>query len=322
MEVGLGPAPRTLGAVPCSSERLAASDSKILRDMVCYLAPIGACRRPSSSTGEGGPTACGQMRGGSSVGEMRGGAADVVDGAGGRECGDHLCAVYRSGPERDALIESYVHAAQVAGRKPTVLNRHEVPAAYADRHANDPDALTADFERHAADAVAEGYSGWAVVVDGTELVLTPESRASFARWEHLADRMFRSSATITALCVYDGDELGTEVAAEMGVLHQRTLPDDTPFHLTSDDEGVRLDGELDPTTLSLLDSAFAAVTSTIEGDVVVDVSQLQFVDHRSLRVLDRHAETHGKRVVLRSGKPIVARLIDLIGVSHMTATAA
>lgn len=85
---------------------------------------------------------------------------------------------------------------------------------------------------------------------------------------------------------------------------------------------MQLDGELDLATLSLLDSAFAAVTSTIEGDVVVDVSQLDFVDHRSLRVLDRHAEAYGKRVVLRCAKPIVARLIELGGVSHVTVAAA
>jgi anti-anti-sigma factor len=253
---------------------------------------------------------------------MLGGAAHAVDGAGGLGCGAHVCAVYRSGHERDALVESYVHDALAAGRKSTVLNRHQAPPLYAGRHVNDPDALLADFERHATDAVAEGYSGWAVVVDGTELVLTPESRASFVRWEHFADRVFRSSGKITALCVYDADELGAEAAAEMGVLHQQTLPDDTPFHLICGDEGVRLDGELDPATLSLLDSAFAAVMSTIEGDVVVDVSQLEFVDHRSLRALDRHAEAHGKRVVLRSAKPIVARLIELGGVSHLTATAA
>ncbi len=85
---------------------------------------------------------------------------------------------------------------------------------------------------------------------------------------------------------------------------------------------MQLDGELDLATLSLLDSAFAAVTSTVEGDVIVDVSQFEFVDHRSVRVLDRHPETHGKRVALRSAKPIVARLIELGGVSHVTATAA
>jgi anti-anti-sigma factor len=109
--------------------------------------------------------------------------------------------------------------------------------------------------------------------------------------------------------------------ADLGVLHQQSLPDDTPFHLCAAAEGVRLDGELDLATLSLLDRAFAAVTSTIEGDVVVDVSQLDFVDHRSLRMLGRHAEAHGKQVVLRAAKPIVQRLIDSGGVVHVTAMA-
>jgi anti-anti-sigma factor len=229
--------------------------------------------------------------------------------------------VYRSGRERDVIVESYMRAALVAGRKAMFLDRDQAPAAYGGRHVTDPAGLTADFERHVANAVAEGHSGLAVVVDGTEFVLTPEARASFARWEHLADRMFRSSGHITALCLYDEHELGADAVAELGVLHQQSLPDDTPFHLCAAAEGVRLDGELDLATLSLLDRAFAAVTSTIEGDVVVDVSQLDFVDHRSLRMLGRHAEAHGKQVVLRAAKPIVQRLIDSGGVVHVTAMA-
>lgn len=215
-----------------------------------------------------------------------------------------------------------MRAALVAGLEPTFLDRQEAPALYVGRHSVDPDALLADFDRRAATAVAAGYRGLAVMVDATGLVLTRESRASFARWEHSADRRFRSSGKIAALCVYDADELGADAVAEMGVLHQQTLPDDTSFHLVSDDDGVRLDGELDATTLGLLGSAFVAVASTIDGDVLVDVSQLEFVAHQSLRVLDRHAEAHGKRVVLRRAKPIVARLIELAGVSHVSATAA
>ncbi len=249
---------------------------------------------------------------------MVGGAVHVVDAAAGLECGDHVCAVYRSAQERDALVDSFVRGALDAGCKWTFLSRQEVPALYAGRHVGDPDGLMAEFERHVADAVAEGHRGWAMVVDATGLVPTPESRALFARWEHFADRTFRSGGKVAALCVLDARELGADAVAEIGVLHQQTLPDDTPFHMISGDGGMRLDGELDLATLSLLDSAFEAVTSTIEGDVVVDVSQLEFVDHRSLRVLDRHAEALGKRVVLRSAKPIVARLIELSGVSHVT----
>jgi len=218
------------------------------------------------------------------------------------------------------MVETYIRGARVAGHRTMFLDRDEAPALYGGRHVTDPRSLLADFERQAVMAVAEGYGAWAVVVDGTALVLTPESRASFARWEHLADRMFRSSGKIRALCVYDGREIGADAAAELGVLHQQTLPDDTPFHLCAGAEDVRLDGELDLATLSLLDSAFATVTSARDGDVVVDVSQLDFVDHRSLHVLGRHAEAHGKRVVLRSAKPIVRRLIEAAGVPAVTAT--
>jgi ABC-type transporter Mla MlaB component len=59
----------------------------------------------------------------------------------------------------------------------------------------------------------------------------------------------------------------------------------------------------------------------VDGDVMVDVSRLGFVDHQSLHVLGRCAEAHGKQVVLRHAPATVRRLIDVAGVRHVTATA-
>jgi anti-anti-sigma factor len=246
-------------------------------------------------------------------------AVHLAESAAGLEGGNHVCAAYRSARELDVIVESYVTSAVSAGQKPMFLTRQDAPAAYGGRHVTDPDGLMADFEREAARAVAEGHSGWAVVVDGTGLVSTPESRASFAQWEHLADRMFRSNGKMTALCVYDARELGAEAVAELGVLHQQTLPDDTPFHLVAGGEGLQLDGELDLATMKLLGSALAAVTPATDRDVVVDVSQLEFIDPRSLGILDHHAEAQGKRFVLLSAKPIIQRMIESCGVGHVTA---
>jgi anti-anti-sigma regulatory factor len=246
-------------------------------------------------------------------GRLVGGVADL-------EGGDHVCAVYRSADELRAIVASSADAAVAAHRKPVFLDRHSAGVLYGDRHVTDPDGLVAEFGRLADDAVAEGYSGLAVMVDATEVVLTAASRAAFARVEHLADRMIRSRGDITGLCVYDANELGADAVAELGVLHQQTLPDDTQFHLCAAPGGVRLDGELDLTSLGLLDGAFTAVTSTMADEVVVDVSDLEFVDHRSLLVLGRHAAAHGQHVELRSSRPIVQRLVALSGVEHVTAT--
>lgn len=206
----------------------------------------------------------------------------------------------------------------MAGRQVVVLDRDQTTAFYGDRPTTDPDGLVREFAQLVEDAIARGYTGLAVSVDATGVVTSPADRAAFARVEHLADRMIRSSGTITGMCLYDAEELSSDALDQLGSLHQSRWPFDTAFHLcASGDHRLRLDGELDHASLEALDLSWTAIDPFVEGDAVVDASKLDFVDQRSLRVLDAHAAAAGHRIILCDAKPIVERLVELVDARHL-----
>ena len=77
---------------------------------------------------------------------------------------------------------------------------------------------------------------------------------------------------------------------------------------------VRLDGELDLTTVSLVTDALACLRDERPELVVIDLSALRFVDARGLRAFDHiHRElcAAGGRLVLAMPCPHVARVLAL-----------
>jgi anti-anti-sigma factor len=78
---------------------------------------------------------------------------------------------------------------------------------------------------------------------------------------------------------------------------------------------VRLVGELDLATASEFERAVADIS---HGDVVVDVSRLEFVDAAGLRALaslrNRLATDGGGQVVLRSPRPAIRRVLTIANV--------
>lgn len=231
--------------------------------------------------------------------------------------GDHVCATYRSARDRDAIVASFIHAARADGWLTVSLDRDATAEVYGDRPTTDPEGLVADFERHARDAVANGYRGLALVSDPTSLVVTAESRAAFARVEHLADRMVRTTKIITGLCLYDAEALGDVAIDDIGALHRRAWPNDTSFHVCCCDAGgLTIDGELDLSTLDALERALTAASNSSD-EITVDVESLTFIDHRSLEVIDRLAAERHQTVVLVRAQPIVARLMEFTDTPHV-----
>jgi anti-anti-sigma factor len=246
------------------------------------------------------------------------------DGALHLEAGDHVCATYGSRDERDAILGAYLADAVAAGRRTQVLDRQQTATAYADRYITDPEGLVAEFIRAADAAVANGFAGLAVAVDATSMAETAPARAAFARVEHLADRSIRAAGTITGVCLYDARELDAEAIAGLAALHRRTVPEDTPFHLCAVGDGaVRLDGEVDLASRAAFELGFAGVVaasvaaSGAEGDLVVDVADLEFMDVWSLRELERHGRARRRRVVLQGARPVVRRLVEVTGFDHV-----
>lgn len=235
-----------------------------------------------------------------------------------------MCVAYSSAQQRRELVDAYLAAAVAAGRDTVVLDRAKADDFYGDRAVRDPEGLVREFEKFALAALDSGFTGLAVVVDATGQVVTAAARAAFARVEHLADRVIRSSGTITGLCLYDAQELSADALADLGVLHQHMWPNDTPFHLCADTRHhLRLDGELDLASVGMFERSLVSVDlSAVDGSdaVMIDASNLEFVDVRSLHLLDERASDAGTSIVLRDVRPIIKRLLDVTEVSHVRAT--
>jgi anti-anti-sigma factor len=87
----------------------------------------------------------------------------------------------------------------------------------------------------------------------------------------------------------------------------------------SESRGLRLTGELDLSTTETLLKAVEEPLASGEGDLLLDLSDLTFMDSSGLRVvigLASRLEGKGK-LVLKSPGPMVLRLFELTGVTHL-----
>lgn len=84
------------------------------------------------------------------------------------------------------------------------------------------------------------------------------------------------------------------------------------------DDVIRISGDLDAQTAGHLDEVITAQLADGRGEVLLDVSELTFIDSSGLRsmVLARGPEGEG-RVVLRSPSPSVIRLLDITGLTEV-----
>ena len=83
---------------------------------------------------------------------------------------------------------------------------------------------------------------------------------------------------------------------------------------------VALRGEADRATLHVAVDALSDVISDGDGDVVVDLAQMEFIDSAALRALLRAQATlegSGRHLTLRSPSRIAARLLGVFGLEHM-----
>jgi anti-sigma B factor antagonist len=86
---------------------------------------------------------------------------------------------------------------------------------------------------------------------------------------------------------------------------------------TSPHYRVHLGGELDISTVGLLVDAVSELSDSRPELVVIDLSELRFVDARGLRAfvdIDRDLRTTGSRIVLSRPTPHIARILTLTAV--------
>lgn len=183
----------------------------------------------------------------------------------------------------------------------------------------DPATLVRFWSEATSAALAAGFTALRVVTDTTPWVQGERSRTEFLRTEHRVDR-FLLKHDFTQLCAGNAQVLDEPALAEAGCIHPSSSGITLPFHLhASHDADFALEGELDAFTVPLFERIVqSARAGERSGELVIDCTEVSFVDHRSLLVLEHHAEEAGLRqVALRGASHGAASLVELLHLSRV-----
>lgn len=168
----------------------------------------------------------------------------------------------------------------------------------------DAERQLAVYVATAEQAIADGFNGLRVVADITTLIEDPARRAAHARWEHVADRWVASGGRIAGMCSFDRRVVDGPAIDDICALHPLANddPERVPFRVFAAGDTVALDGEIDGFGAERLERILA--TAVAPDPLIVDLAELDFVDHHGIFVLARHLRTTGARL---AGVPAYVR---------------
>jgi len=160
-----------------------------------------------------------------------------------------------------------------------------------------PERQLAYYDAATRRALDAGYRGLRVIAEVSDLAADPVQRADLVRWEHLADDYATHGPGFSAMCAYRA-ELGTDALADVASVHPmvHAPAEVTPFRLFAEADRLVLAGSLDASNSDRLTNALAATVGT-GGDVVLDLSALEFIDVGACRVIARWAAGLAERSV-------------------------
>lgn len=187
-----------------------------------------------------------------------------------------------------------------------------VDATYA--NVADPAAQRALVESLITQSVDQGYTGLCIVADNSRMAETADEEfAAWLAWEATAERL----ATVMpahGICFFDRRVVAPDRLLDLAAIHPLICDtfEPPPFQLCADGDVLWIAGEVDALCADqlrrLLSSALAG------GEPLVDLSEVEFMDHRSLLTLNQVARTyHHCRV--RAAKPFIHRVWRLLDVA-------
>lgn len=182
----------------------------------------------------------------------------------------------------------------------------------------DPVAQMAAYVAATEDAVSAGFRGLRVVADATEMVRTRPRLDAFVRYEYAVGRYMRT-APLRAICVYDRTVLGDRAVEELACVHRRSNAG-LPFQLFAGRTAAEtvLAGELDNTSEDLFTTVLErAELCPAGGEVTVHAERLEFITHRCLVALHRHAERRSFTVVIRTRLRTVAPMVTTLRLTRL-----
>lgn len=182
--------------------------------------------------------------------------------------------------------------------------------------AVDPIGQVREFATVMQEALVAGFTGLRLVAESTLRLRTPELLNAWACCELLADR-YMMALPFSALCAYNRTELSEATIAHVACLHPTVNGGAAPFRLYSScGATASLSGELDLTSCELFATALRrADLRPVGGELIIDATELHFIDHRNLLVLAAHAHDCGATAVLRTGfTTSAARMVEILDV--------
>ena len=273
-----------------------------------------------------------------------------MDVSTGLRSGDHVCWAFADAAELSATVLPYFDEGRLLGEQlllvgasqPALLGaldalpqRDEMLDAgqlqvWGIAEGSEPgfDARThlRAMRGEALAALAKGRTGLRVAADATPLARRgPQVCRQLHVYERLADAMLGDVA-MTELCLYE-ESLGKEVLGPVTVLHphQRWDGHHTLAYLGGRGPWFALHGEVDVSLADDLLRALVDVTSEAPGEVVVDLSELRFLDVAGARTLakaTRLLEDVGVQLRLVRPSRLVSRSLQLFDLADGPAVSA
>ena len=166
-------------------------------------------------------------------------------------------------------------------------------------------------------ALADGFSGLRVLAEVTDLASPDGAWQDQVGWESYADR-YMARRPLAALCCFDRRRIPAEAMAGLACVHpvtDRRLQHLAPYRVYAQPDAVALAGEVDALTSAQLDDLLEMTIPDAEGEVILDLEGIDFIDHSGVRAVaehERRMRERGAQLTLRGAPDIFLRLSDLL----------
>lgn len=232
----------------------------------------------------------------------------------GRELGQALMFV--GGPESEAVVRSTEPLASMVADG--TLRVVPFDAVYPDGRRLPHADQWATYAATTEQAMAAGATGLRVLAEVTSLVRSHGWEGQ-ALWETYADRRM-ADWSLSALCCFDRGMVAPDDLGRIACAHpvaDRRLADSVPFRLYGDGGAIAITGEIDAFSSHTL-RQLLRVDDPVDGDRILDLEGLTFIEHTGVRALHAYAEdvrAQGRSLTVRGGPRSLQRIAAVLGVA-------
>ena len=238
-------------------------------------------------------------------------AAFLADGA---ELGQRLMFV--GGPEAEAMVRETNPMRSLV--QDGTLQVAPFDAIYpGGRRMSNVEQL-ATYAGATDQALADGFTGLRVLAEVTDLASSDGAWQDQVAWESYADR-YMATRPLAALCCFDRRRIPAAAMAGLACAHpvaDRRLHHLAPYRVYAQQDAVALAGEVDALSSTQLSDLLELTIPDTEGEVVLDLEGLDFIDHSGVRAVaehERRMRERGVTLTLRGESDLFRRLSDLLG---------